>query len=81
MAGLYTINHQDVHPVVGPTAIDGYLVMNGFSGHGFKESQMFGSMIARYLTGETAAFDTEVAMAFYSIDRAPLRLADKNVLA
>jgi len=34
MAGLYTVNRQDVLPIVGPTSIDGFAVVNGFSGHG-----------------------------------------------
>jgi sarcosine oxidase, subunit beta len=34
IAGLYTINRQDVHPVVGPSGVDGYWLANGFSGHG-----------------------------------------------
>jgi sarcosine oxidase, subunit beta len=81
MAGLYTINHHDVHPVIGPTAIDGFSVVNGFSGHGFKESQMVGSMMARWLTGESASYDTEVPMSFLSVDRQPISVAAKTVLA
>ena len=45
IAGLYTINRQDVHPVLGPTELKG--VANGFSGHGFKLAPMIGSMIAK----------------------------------
>ena len=81
MAGLYTINLQDVHPIVGPTPIDGFAVANGFSGHGFKESQMVGAMMARWLTGESADFDTDVPMEFFSIDRDPIEVDEKTVLA
>jgi glycine/D-amino acid oxidase-like deaminating enzyme len=81
MAGMYTFNRVDVHPVIGPTAIEGFVVVNGFSGHGFKESPMVGSMVARWLTGERAEFDTDVDMAFYSIDRDPIATEEKNVLA
>jgi glycine/D-amino acid oxidase-like deaminating enzyme len=81
MAGLYTVNRQDVLPVVGPTAIDGYAVVNGFSGHGFKESQMIGSMMAQWITGERATFDTDVPMSFFSIDRDPIEIEDHTVLA
>ncbi|MEN8041383.1 MAG: FAD-binding oxidoreductase, partial [Actinomycetota bacterium] len=76
MAGLYTVNRQDVLPVVGPTSIDGYAVANGFSGHGFKESQMIGSMMARWITGEGADFDTDVPMDFFSIDRDPVDIEE-----
>ena len=81
MAGLYTINRQDVHPVIGPTPIDGFCVVNGFSGHGFKESPMVGSMMAQWLTGEKAEWDTDVPMSFFSLDRDPIEVAEKTVLA
>ena len=81
LAGLYTMNVEDVHPVIGPTSIEGFVVANGFSGHGFKEAPSVGSMIARWLTGKTVEWDTEADMSFFSIDREPIVLAEKNVLA
>ena len=81
MAGLYTINRQDVHPVIGPTSIEGFGVANGFSGHGFKESQKVGGMVAKWLTGETADWDTSVPMEFFSIERDPIEVDEKTVLA
>jgi len=54
--GLYTMNRNDVHPIVGPTSIDGFWVANGFSGHGFKLAPVIGSMIANAITGETREF-------------------------
>ncbi len=81
MAGLYTVNRRDVLPIVGPTPIDGYAVVNGFSGHGFKESQVIGSMMAQWITGERAPFDTDVPMEFFSIDRDPIDIAEHTVLA
>jgi glycine/D-amino acid oxidase-like deaminating enzyme len=81
LAGLYTVNEEDVHPIVGPTDLEGYLVANGFSGHGFKLAPMVGSMLARWLTGERVEFDTEVPLEFLAVDRAPLVLREKSVLA
>ncbi len=81
MASLYTVNRQDVLPVVGPTSVDGFAVVNGFSGHGFKESQVIASMMAQWITGERADFDTDVPMDFFSIDRDPIDVAEHNVLA
>jgi glycine/D-amino acid oxidase-like deaminating enzyme len=81
MASLYTVNRQDVLPIVGPTEIDGYAVVNGFSGHGFKESQMIGSMMAQWITDERAEFDTEVPMSFFAVDREPVHIEDHTVLA
>ncbi len=80
-AGLYTVNRDDVHPILGPTPRDGYLVANGFSGHGFKEAPMVGAMLARWITGEEAEFDTAVPLEFLGVDRAPLAVASKTVLA
>jgi sarcosine oxidase subunit beta len=81
MASLYTVNRQDVLPIVGPTAIDGFAVVNGFSGHGFKESQVIASMMAQWITNERAIFDTDVPMEFFSIDRDPIDIAEHTVLA
>ncbi len=81
MASLYTVNRQDVLPVIGPTSIDGFAVVNGFSGHGFKESQVVASMMAQWITDERASFDTDIPMVFFSIDRTPVHIAEHNVLA
>lgn len=81
IAGLYTVNREDVHPVVGPTGVDGFWVANGFSGHGFKLAPAIGSMVAQAITGETSDFDTDVPMEFFGVDRDPLELEVKAVLA
>ena len=81
IAGLYTVNRSDAHPIVGPTEIEGYVVCNGFSGHGFKEAPMVGSLIAQWLTGERAEFDTEVPIGFFAVDREPIPMQWKGVLA
>jgi glycine/D-amino acid oxidase-like deaminating enzyme len=81
VAGLYTINREDVHPVVGPTDVAGFWVANGFSGHGFKLAPAIGSMVAQEVTGKTMEFDTDVPMSFFSVDRDPIDLAVKHVLA
>lgn len=81
VAGLYTINREDVHPIVGPTDVEGFWVANGFSGHGFKLAPAIGSMVARSYTGKTMEFDTDVPMSFFAVDREPIDLAVKHVLA
>ena len=81
MASMYTVNRQDVLPIPRATAVDGFAVVNGFSGHGFKESQVIGSMMAQWITGERADFDTDVPMSFFSIERDPIDVAEHNVLA
>jgi glycine/D-amino acid oxidase-like deaminating enzyme len=81
IAGLYTINREDVHPVVGPTGLEGFWVANGFSGHGFKLAPAVGSMIAQEITGVRGDFDTDVPMSFFAVDREPIEIAVKHVLA
>jgi glycine/D-amino acid oxidase-like deaminating enzyme len=79
--GLYTMNHEDVHPIVGETEIPGLIAVNGFSGHGFKLAPAIGSLVARLLTGKTADFDTEVSGDFLALNRRPIDLGSKSVLA
>ena len=81
VAGLYTMNREDVHPVVGPTEVDRFWVANGFSGHGFKLAPAIGSMVAQEVSGETLALDTDVPMSFFSVDREPISVETKSVLA
>ena len=81
VAGLYTMNREDVHPVVGPSGVDGFWVANGFSGHGFKLAPAVGSMVAQAFSGKAMEFDTDVPMEFFSVDRDPIDVAVKNVLA
>jgi len=79
--GLYTVNREDVHPIVGPTAIEGFWVANGFSGHGFKLAPAIGSMVAQAITGESSDFDTAVPISFLGVGRRPIELGSKSVLA
>lgn len=79
--GLYSMNRDDVHPVLGPTALPGFWVANGFSGHGFKLAPAIGSMLAQAITGERSDFDTDVPLSFLAFDRVPVRLRSKSVLA
>jgi glycine/D-amino acid oxidase-like deaminating enzyme len=82
LAGLYTMNFEDVHAIVGSTAVDGFVVATGFSGHGFKESPAVGSMLAHHLADlERDEFDTEAPIEYFSIDRQPIVMDEKNVLA
>jgi glycine/D-amino acid oxidase-like deaminating enzyme len=80
-SGLYTTNLEDVHPILGPTEVEGFWVANGFSGHGFKLAPAIGSMFAQALTGERHDFDTDVPLSFLAVDREPIEITAKNVLA
>lgn len=79
--GLYTMNRDDVHPVVGPTPIEGFWIANGFSGHGFKLAPAIGSLVAQAITGEKSDFDTGVPLSYLAIDRLPIKADTRTVLA
>ena len=79
--GLYTVNLDDVHPIVGPTKVEGFWVANGFSGHGFKLAPAIASMLAQELTSECMDYDTSIPISFFAVDRKPINLSSKSVLA
>ena len=77
MSGLYTVCHDDVHYLIGPTKLDGFIVCNGFSGHGFKCAPAVGSMLAQYLTNIRIPDDTDVDIKFFSPYRSPYVMSRK----
>ncbi|MFK7955041.1 MAG: NAD(P)/FAD-dependent oxidoreductase [Lysobacterales bacterium] len=79
--GLYTVNRDDVHPIVGPTGLDGFWVANGFSGHGFKLAPAIGALVAQGVSGESLTEDPVVPTNFFAVDRTPFQLASRSVLA
>jgi glycine/D-amino acid oxidase-like deaminating enzyme len=79
--GLYTMNRDDVHPILGESALPGFWVANGFSGHGFKLAPAIGALMAQAVTGATIEGDTAVPIDTYSINRDPIKLETLNVLA
>ena len=79
--GIYTVCQQDVHYLIGETKLDGFIVCNGFSGHGFKCAPAVGSMLAQHITKIKVDGDTDVPMEFYSPYRKPKEMLVKSVLA
>ena len=47
-AGLYEVT-PDAHPIFGRTPVDGFLVVTGFSGHGFMHGPISGKLMAEYI--------------------------------
>lgn len=80
-SGAYTINRDDMYPVVGETQVSGFYVANGFSGHGFKLAPSVGSMVARQISNQNLTGDTQVDDTFLSPNRRPLQLKVRTVLA
>ncbi|HEX2696733.1 MAG TPA: FAD-dependent oxidoreductase [Anaerolineales bacterium] len=51
-AGLYEVT-PDAHPIFGKTPVDGFLVVAGFSGHGFMHGPISGKLMAEYIVDGT----------------------------
>jgi sarcosine oxidase subunit beta len=47
-AGLYEVT-ADAHPILGRTPVDGFLVMTGFSGHGFMHGPISGKLMSELI--------------------------------
>lgn len=56
-AGLYEVT-PDAHPIFGPTVVDGFWIVGGFSGHGFMHGPIAGKIMAEFLlTGQASSVD------------------------
>ncbi len=56
-AGLYEVT-PDAHPILGPTAVSGFYVCGGFSGHGFMHGPIAGKLMSEIvLDGQARTLD------------------------
>ncbi|MBI3491118.1 MAG: FAD-binding oxidoreductase [Acidobacteria bacterium] len=56
-AGLYEVT-PDANPIIGAAAgVDGFFLINGFSGHGFQHSPAAGRVLADLIVGRDPKFD------------------------
>jgi len=55
-AGLYEMT-PDAMPVIGPTDLEGFFVIAGFSGHGFQHSPAAGRILADVVAGRDPGLD------------------------
>ena len=79
---MYTVNQDDVHPMIGETAVGGLWACNGFSGHGFKLAPAVGSLVAQQITGsKTSQWETDVPHDFMGPYREALTLKVKTHFA
>ena len=59
-AGLYEVT-PDAHPIFGPTSVDGFWVVAGFSGHGFMHGPVSGKLMAEFiLEGQATTVDVSM---------------------
>jgi sarcosine oxidase subunit beta len=56
-AGLYEVT-PDANPIIGPAVgVEGFYLINGFSGHGFQHSPAAGRILADLITAHDPKFD------------------------
>ncbi|HEV3062215.1 MAG TPA: FAD-binding oxidoreductase [Vicinamibacterales bacterium] len=55
-AGLYEMS-PDGNPIIGPTSVEGFYLINGFSGHGFQHSPAAGRILADVIAGNDPGID------------------------
>ncbi len=48
LAGLYEVT-PDAHPIFGPTRVEGFWIVGGFSGHGFMHGPIAGRLMSEYI--------------------------------
>jgi sarcosine oxidase subunit beta len=59
-AGLYEVT-PDAHPIFGPTPIENFWLVGGFSGHGFMHGPIAGQLMAEFLTdGKASTVDVSM---------------------
>jgi sarcosine oxidase subunit beta len=47
-AGLYEVT-PDAHPIYGPTQVEGFYIVGGFSGHGFMHGPISGKLMSEFI--------------------------------
>src|SRR6185369_4752035 len=57
--GLYEMT-PDRHPIVGPSPVEGFVLANGFSGHGFQHAPIVGKLLAELIL-EGAATTVDIS--------------------
>ena len=81
-SSMYTVNQDDVHPMIGETKVGGLWACNGFSGHGFKLAPAVGSLVAQQITDmKLDQWETSVPHDFMAPYREPLTLKVKTHFA
>jgi sarcosine oxidase subunit beta len=70
VAGLYE-NTPDAHPIFGPTPVDGFYLVTGFSGHGFMHGPISGLLMSEIiLDGKATSLDiSSLDLARFREDR------------
>jgi sarcosine oxidase subunit beta len=76
-AGLYEVT-PDHNAILGPSGVDGFLLANGFSGHGFMHAPAAGLLLADWIVDGRPRLDVSALSLERFAGRVPL--AEANVI-
>jgi glycine/D-amino acid oxidase-like deaminating enzyme len=72
-AGLYAVNTFDGNAILGEwPQLKGFLLANGFSGHGFQQCHAVGRYLAELILGQTPALDLSIFSPQRILDNKPV---------
>ena len=72
-AGLYAVNTFDGNAILGEwPRLKGFILANGFSGHGFQQCHAVGRYLAELILGETPALDLSIFSPQRILDNKPV---------
>jgi FAD-dependent oxidoreductase domain-containing protein 1 len=72
-AGLYAVNTFDGNAILGEwPQLKGFMLANGFSGHGFQQCHAVGRYLAELILGQTPALDLSIFSPQRILDNQPV---------
>ena len=72
-AGLYAVNTFDGNAILGEwPSLKGFMLANGFSGHGFQQCHGVGRYLAELILGETLSLDLSIFSPQRVLDNKPV---------
>ncbi len=72
-AGLYAVNTFDGNAILGEApGLKGFMLANGFSGHGFQQGHAVGRYMSELILGETPAIDLSIFSPQRILDNKPV---------
>jgi len=72
-AGLYEVNRLDSNAILGPwPELEGFYLINGFSGHGLQQSPAAGRYLAELILGRSPTLDLSVFAPRRILENRPL---------
>ena len=77
-AGLYEMT-PDRHPIIGVSPVEGLILANGFSGHGFQHAPIVGKLLAELIVDGRAHSVDISALGLDRFDRGELIVEDRVV--